>query len=287
MHFTESAFPPFTLTRPTTPAIPLVADSPHSGTSYPADFDVSIPMSILRSAEDTYVDELWAGIADVGGTLLSANFPRSYIDANRAITDIDPGLLAEPWPDVLAPTEKSTTSGHGLLWRNVRNTPIYNRKLWVAEVENRIATYYQPYHHTLREHIEAARKQFGHVWHLNLHSMPSDTWEVLGVSPAPPLADIILGDLDGTSCDPTLTGIVDDFFRAAGYRVARNVPFKGATLVEMFGRPASHYNSLQIEVNRGLYMDERTFEKTDGFEPLKATLDDLALHIAQFVRSVL
>ncbi|HLR78377.1 MAG TPA: N-formylglutamate amidohydrolase [Burkholderiaceae bacterium] len=287
MHFTESAFPAYGLTRPAGPALPLIADSPHSGTTYPADFDVCIPMGILRTAEDTYVDELWSAIPDVGGTLLSANFPRTYIDANRDVTDIDPGLLAEPWPDTLMPTEKSTLMGHGLLWKNVRDTPIYDRKLWVGEVLNRIGTYYQPYHHTLREQLDAAHAEFGCVWHLNLHSMPSDTFELLGVAPSERLADFVLGDLDGTSCDPTLTGIVEDFLTEAGYTVARNLPFKGATLVEQHGKPAARRNSLQIEINRKLYMNESSFEKNADFDRLKASLDDLCLHIAQFIREML
>lgn len=287
MHFTEKPFDPFILATPTIPAIPLVCDSPHSGATYPADFDVQIPISILRSGEDTFVDELWASIPDVGGTLLAATFPRTYIDANRDVTDIDPDMLAEPWPGVLSPTEKSSQLGHGLIWKAVRNVPIYDRKLWVAEVEDRIGSYYEPYHDALREQIELAMQNFGCVWHLNLHSMPSDTYEMLGIMPDAPLADFVLGDRDGTTCDPTLLGIIEDFLRAANYTVARNEPYKGVTLIERIGRPQENRNSLQIEINRKLYMNEATFEKTDGFDELKDTLESLSLHIAQFVRSLL
>lgn len=287
MHFTEKPFDPYVLTRPTTTAIPLVCDSPHSGSTYPADFDVQLPISILRSGEDTFVDELWTSIPDVGGTLLAATFPRTYIDANRDVDDIDPDMLAEPWPGPLSPTEKSSQLGHGLLWRVVRNHPVYDRKLWVAEVENRIGSYYQPYHDALHAQIELAMKTFGCVWHLNLHSMPSDSYEMLGIVPSAPLADFVLGDRDGTTCDPTLVGIIEDFLRAAGHTVARNDPFKGVTLIERVGRPQEHRHSLQIEINRRLYMDETTYEKTEGFNDLKDTLEDLSLHIAQFIRSLL
>ena len=287
MHFTETAFDPYVLSTPTAPAIPLVCDSPHSGVIYPADFDVQVPISVLRSGEDTFVNELWASIPDVGGTLLAANFPRTYIDPNRDVTDIDPDMLAEPWPTTLSPTEKSTQLGHGLLWRDVRNQPIYDRKLWVLEVENRIGSYYQPYHDALKEQIEAAVAQFGCVWHLNLHSMPSDTYELLGVVPEAPLADFVLGDRDGTTCDPTLVGVIEDFLRAAGHTVARNEPFKGVALIERVGRPHENRNSIQIEINRKLYMNEATYEKTEGFNELKDTLESLTLHIAQFVRSTL
>lgn len=287
MHFTETAFEPYVLSKPTTTAIPLVCDSPHSGVTYPADFDVQIPISILRSGEDTFVDELWSSIPDVGGTLLAANFPRTYIDPNREVTDIDPDMLAEPWPTTLSPTAKSLELGYGLLWKNVRNQRIYDRKLWVAEVENRIGSYYQPYHDALDAQIEAAVAQFGCVWHLNLHSMPSDTYELLGIVPNAPLADFVLGDRDGATCDPTLLGIIEDFLRAAGHTVARNEPYKGVALIERVGRPQDNRNSLQIEINRKLYMNEATYEKTEGFDELKDTLESLSLHIAQFVRSLL
>src|SRR5690554_472133 len=286
MQFTETSFDPYVLKTPTAPAIPLVCDSPHSGVIYPTDFDVQMPISLLRSGEDTFVNELWASIPDVGGTLLAANFPRTYIDPNRDVTDIDPDMLAEPWPTTLSPTEKSSQLGHGLLWRLVRGQPIYDRKLWVLEVENRIGSYYQPYHDALKAQIEAAVAEFGCVWHLNLHSMPSDTYEMLGITSDAPLADFVLGDRDGTTCDPTLLGIIEDFLRAAGHTVARNDPFKGVALIERVGRPHENRNSVQIEINRKLYMNETTYEKTDGFDELKDTLESLSLHIAQFVRSL-
>ena len=287
MQFTETSFDPYVLKTPTAPAIPLVCDSPHSGVIYPADFDVQVPISLLRSGEDTFVNELWASIPDVGGTLLAANFPRTYIDPNRDVTDIDPDMLAEPWPATLSPTEKSSQLGHGLLWRLVRGQPIYDRKLWVLEVENRIGSYYQPYHDALKAQIEAAVAEFGCVWHLNLHSMPSDTYEMLGITPDAPLADFVLGDRDGTTCDPALLGIIEDFLRAAGHTVARNDPFKGVALIERVGRPHENRNSVQIEINRKLYMNETTYEKTEGFDELKDTLESLSLHIAQFVRSLI
>lgn len=287
MQFAESAFDPFVLSLPVVEAIPLICDSPHSGTTYPADFNSCLPIEILRSGEDTFVDELWAAIPDVGGTLLAATFPRTYIDPNRDVTDIDPDMLAEPWPHVLAPSEKSSQLGHGLIWRTARGRPIYDRKLWVAEVEGRIDSYYRPYHAALDKQIEAAVERFGSVWHLNLHSMPSTTYEELGMTPDQPLADFVLGDRDGTTCDPTLVGIVEDYLRAAGYTVARNDPYKGVALVARVGRPDENRNSLQIEINRKLYMDEQTYEKTSGFSELKATLDGLSQNVAEFVRSLL
>jgi N-formylglutamate deformylase len=286
MRFADSEFDPYVLSMPTCSAIPLVCDSPHSGVIYPADFQSCLPTSVLRSGEDTYVEELWQAIPSVGGTLLAANFPRTYIDPNREEDDIDPNILAEPWATELHPTEKSRL-GHGLIWSMARKQALYDRKLWVAEVENRIATYHQPYHRALQRHIEAAHERFGVVWHLNLHSMPSDSYEVLEIATDKPLADFVLGDRDGTTCDPTLIGIIEDFLLQRGYTVTRNDPFKGVALIARIGRPEENRHSLQIEVNRCLYMDEESYERSANFQNLQRDLSELSVTVAEFVRSVM
>lgn len=284
MQFSESPFDPFTLTLPRTEPIALVCDSPHSGTTYPTDFNSQLPISLLRSGEDTYVDELWSSIPDTGGVLLAANFPRTYIDPNRNVSDIDPDMLAEPWPHELQPTAKSLQLGHGLIWRNVRDQAIYDHKLWVADIEGRIDSYYQPYHDALNAQIESAFKRFSCVWHMNLHSMPSNSYESLGIASGHPLADFVLGDRDGTTCDPAFMAVIENFLTEAGYSVRRNDPFKGVALIERIGQPEKQRNSVQIEINRALYMNEKTYEKTAGFDRLKASLDGLSAHVATFIR---
>ncbi len=284
MRFSETPFDPYQLSLPTAAAIPLVCDSPHSGVIYPADFQSCLPVSFLRAGEDTWVHELWQAIPSVGGSLLAANFPRSYIDPNRTLDDLDSDMLAEPWPHgELHPTEKSRL-GIGLLWSMAGGRPVYDRKLWVAEVEDRIGTYYEPYHAALSDLAEQAYKEFGCVWHLNLHSMPSDSYNILQIHSNKPLADFVLGDRDGTTCDPTLVGVIEDFLRARGYSVARNDPFKGVALIQRMGQPDKNRYSLQIEINRKLYMDETTYEKTQGFDSLQATLSELSVEVAKFIR---
>ncbi|MGP1613655.1 MAG: N-formylglutamate amidohydrolase [Pollutimonas bauzanensis] len=286
MKFADEDFEPYALSMPTATAIPLVCDSPHSGVIYPADFLSCLPASVLRSGEDTYVEELWQALPAVGAVLLAANFPRTYIDPNREVDDIDPNILAEPWTTELHPTEKSRL-GHGLIWSRARKQAVYDRKLWVAEVENRIGTYHQPYHAALNRQIEAAYERFGGVWHLNLHSMPSDSYEALEIETDKPLADFVLGDRDGTTCDPTLTGIIEDFLLECGYTVARNDPFKGVALIARIGRPEENRHSLQIEVNRALYMDEESYEKSANFASLQKDLAQLSARVADFVKSLI
>ena len=279
-------FPPFTLRLPEGEPLPLVCDSPHSGTMYPDDFGYAVPFELLRGGEDTDVHVLWQALPSVGATLLAAEFPRAYIDPNRDVDDLDPDLLDGPWSTPLKPSEK-TRLGIGLIWRDAGKNampPIYARKLPVAEVQNRIATYHAPYHAAMREHIEAAHARFGAVWHLNLHSMPADSYEGLGIQSEHPLADFVLGDRDGTTAAPEFTAMVAEALRKRGFRVAINDPFKGVALIARLGRPAECRHSLQIEVHRGLYMDEITRRRSAGFDALQDALTGVARDIADYVK---
>jgi N-formylglutamate deformylase len=146
-------------------------------------------------------------------------------------------------------------------------------------VEGRIARYHRPYHDELEAMLDEAHAQFGAVWHVNAHSM-----KAMGRRKGQPIPrdDFVLGDLEGESCDVTFTEFVAETLCGFGYTVRLNHPFKGAELVTRFGRPSDGRHSLQIEINRGLYMDEDRIEKTPGFHPLKSDIDRLLGAIAAF-----
>jgi len=262
--------------------VPLVLDSPHSGTEYPEDFRPAIALRQLRHAEDTFVDELFAHGPEAGATLIAARFPRSYIDPNRSLLDIDTSLLEAPWPGPALATRK-TELGCGLIWRVLDSgAPIYSRKLSVEEVKQRIVRYHQPYQRAVKDALDAAHEHFGAVWHLNLHSMPAVSGAISEEGPGKPRADFVLGDRDGTTCAPEFTQAVGEALRGMGYSVKVNDPYKGVELVRAFSDPKGGRHSLQIEVNRRLYMDERTREKAAGFGELQGNLGRLVERVAAY-----
>jgi len=264
--------------------VPLVFDSPHSGTDYPRDFDFTCPLPILRSAEDTYVDELYGAAPELGATLIGAYFPRSYIDANRELGDIDQELLDAPWPGPINPGVK-TKLGIGLIRRlAVPGLPVYQRKLSVAEVAARIERYYEPYHAELAEVADRLHARFGGVWHIDCHSMKSVSNAMASEGAGVNRADFVLGDRDGTTCAPEFTDFVLGFLRLRGYDVRVNDPYKGVELVRRHGRPKENRHSLQIEVNRKLYMDEDGFERNANLPRLKRGLHALVAALAGFVK---
>jgi len=271
-------------TNPKTAEVPLVFDSPHSGTDYPGDFDHTCPRHVLRTAEDTYVHELYAAGPAHGATLIGALFPRSYIDPNRHIADMDQALLAETWPHPLNPGVK-TKLGMGLIRRlAVPKLPVYSRKLGIAEVQARIDRYYHAYHAELVSAVDRLRARFGGVWHINCHSMKSVSNGMATEGSGVARADFVLGDRDGTTCASELTGFVQQFLTGRGYDVRINNPYKGVEIVRRHGRPGENRHSLQIEVNRKLYMNEESFERNGNFQRLKSDLDALVAALAAFAR---
>jgi N-formylglutamate deformylase len=268
---------------PRAPAVPLVLDSPHSGEHYPDDFDHAPPRAVVRQAEDTYVGRLYASAPMHGAVLLEATFPRAYLDANRALEDIDPALLADGWSTPLAPSHK-TAKGIGLVWRVARDgSPMYARKLARREIEARIERCWRPYHAALDCLLDATVAQFGAAWHLNCHSMPA-IGDANADDPGRERADFVLGDRDGTTCAPAFTALVATTLRGLGYAVAVNDPYKGVELVRKHGRPAERRHSLQVEVKRTLYMNEATLEPHPGYARLAADLDRLVAVVAAYAR---
>jgi len=266
---------------PHTAELPLVLDSPHSGTRVPPDFGSALPESALREGEDCFIDELYLPAAARGIPLLAAQFPRTYLDPNRHAGDIDTDLLDAPWPDALVPSGKARI-GKALVWRTLDDgRPIYDRKLTVQELRQRIARCHAPYHQALQGLLQAAHARHGQVFHINCHSMNAVSGTMGEGGPGRARADVVLGDRDGTTCAPAFTAFVHAHLAARGYEVKVNDPFKGVELVRAFSNPAAGFHSLQLEVNKRLYMDEATLQKHDGFGRLQADLMGLLEAIAR------
>ena len=260
---------------PAEPGVPLVLDSPHSGRRMPPDFRPLVDVDSLRELEDCHIDALYRPAVAQGVPLLAAQFPRTYIDTNRHEGDVDPALLDAPWPDAWQPSGKAHL-GKAVAWRLLDDgRPLYDRPLRVDELRWRIAHYHRPYHAALRRLLDAAHARFGQVIHLNCHSMNpvAGAMGVGGAGSARP--DIVLGDRDGSTCAPALTAFVHERLAAQGYDVRVNDPYKGVELVRAYADPARGRHSLQIELNKRLYMHGLRGEPNDHFPALQTQLMQL------------
>jgi len=252
---------PFQVSRPPHHTAPFVFASPHSGRVYPQSFVRTSgldPVS-LRFSEDAFVDELFACAPTLGAPLIAARFPRAFVDANRAANEIDPSMFdALPALPMDARTVRMA-AGLGVIPRVVRDgLEIYRGTLPAQEAAFRLDKFYRPYHAALARLIEETKARFGMVVIIDCHSMPSS-------SRAP---DIVIGDQYGETAATPLVAHVIDAARKLGFTVGYNAPYAGGHTTSAYGHPTSGTHALQIEINRGLYLDERRIEKRASFEAL-------------------
>lgn len=264
--------------------LPLVFDSPHSGLGFPDDFQPALPLDSCERVADWFIEDLFSAVTDHGGALIEALFRRAYIDPNRETTDLDISMIEGDWPHPVIPTEK-TKRGASLIWRALNGkSAIYDRKLAVEEVHARIETYWRPYHDMLRRTLDDRHDRFGQVFHINCHSM-QEFGEARWGDQGSRRADFIIGTRDGTTAGDAFTEVVAGAFRDAGYSVGINDQFKGVALVQLYSDPANERHSLQIEVNRGLYMDEDKIIRNDRYDQTKADITAMIGRVADFARS--
>ena len=263
----------FDILRPAALASPLVLDSPHSGTLYPPDFRPAQPPECYRRAEDMYVDELFSAAPAFGLPLLRARFGRIYCDVNRAFDDLDPASLDDAGELNLAPSAKARL-GKGVLWTATPpdGAPLLAGPVLRAEYLDRLERCWHPYHDALGELIAETRAAHGRVFHLDLHSMQpvANAMHEDAVGSLRP--DIVLSDREGTSAGVGYLEAARALLLDLGFSVAVNDPFKGAEILRRHGNPARGVHSLQIEVNRALYMDVETYGKTARFSETRARL---------------
>jgi len=262
---------------------PVVLASPHSGRAYPADFVANSPLDLLalRRSEDSFVDELFAAAPAHGMPLLRALFPRAYIDPNREPFELDPEMFEDALPDYANTQSSRVAAGLGTIARVVSSgQEIYSAKLKFADAAARINANYRPYHRALRDLLDATRRKYGHYVLIDCHSMPS-----VGGPHDPDAgrrrADIVLGDCYASACSETVIRAVEQSLQARGYNVVRNKPFAGGFTTRHYGRPGQGLHALQIEINRGLYMDEAAIRPTGG---MTKTIADMTALLADLAR---
>jgi N-formylglutamate amidohydrolase len=266
-----------------TPA-PLVVDVSRSGREYPHDFRSPVSLTAAHDNVSMYVDELFAAAPDLGGTLLYACFPNMYIDTNRSARDIDPSLIEGTWPD---PVEQSdfTERGLGLLKRVSRyGEPFQERKLSVAEVRERLERFHEPYHQELSRILRQTHERHGYVVQLSCHCM-SAVGAPTHADPGQPRADFNLGDCHGTTAAKETIDFVTETLKNLGHTVSVNFPYYGGYLIRRHASPGAGFDGVFLEVNKRLFIDTKTFRKTDGFEATRRSATALLEALSAYARA--
>jgi N-formylglutamate deformylase len=270
--------PPFEVIEPAARRGAVLFNSPHSGSAYPRAFlaDSRLDLSALRRSEDTFVDELFAGVVAQGFPLMRAHFPRCYVDANREPYELDPRMFEGRLPSFANTRSMRVAGGLGTVARVVGDAQeIYDRRIPVDDALARIETLYKPYHRALRRLFTALHRDFGAAVLVDCHSMPSNA----GIREERARPEFVIGDRYGTACVDVVADVTEQTLRDLGYTVSRNKPYAGGFITEHYGNPAAGLHAVQLEVNRALYMDERRYVRSSGFARVAADMQTLARRI--------
>jgi N-formylglutamate amidohydrolase len=277
-----SVDPPIEVVAPAQQQVALVCASPHSGSDYPSVFLAQSRLDplTLRRSEDSFVDEIFGGAVELGAPLLKARFPRAYLDPNREPFELDPTMFAEPLPAYVNTRSPRVQVGLGTIARVVATgEEIYARKLRFADAVLRVERLYRPYHQALRQLLAATSEHFAGYVLVDCHSMPSTAgpgereFRRSGV-------DIVLGDCHGTSCHPAIMETAQRILTAKGYRVVRNAPYAGGFTTSHYGAPQGGRHAIQVEINRALYMNERSIDRKPFLHQLTQDMSDLMAALA-------
>ena len=267
--------PPFEVLEPVEWRGPVVFNSPHSGRVYPRAFLAAarLDLAILRRSEDCFVDELLVGVVPRGHPLMRAHFPRCFVDVNREPYELDPRMFDGRLPSFANTRSMRVAGGLGTVARVVGDAQeIYDQRIPVDDALRRIEGLYKPYHRALRKLVTRVHRAFGAAVLVDCHSMPS----AAGLKDERPRADIVIGDRYGTSCVGVVADTIEAILRERGYTVSRNKPYAGGFITEHYGNPAAGLHSVQLEINRALYMDERRFEPSKSFSTVARDLETIS-----------
>ncbi len=270
--------PPFVVHEPVEQIAPFVFCSPHSGSVYPSVLLARsrLDAHTLRKSEDCFVDELFGAVATLGAPLIAARFPRAYLDVNREPYELDPELFGEPLPEFANTQTMRVVGGLGTVARIVADgEEIYGRPLPLAAAIERIERLYKPFHSRLAQLLERARRRFGVAILVDCHSMPSASMS----QPGGARPDFVIGDRFGASCDAKVTRLFREAISQRGYQVQLNRPYAGGFITEHYGQPFKGVHALQIEINRGLYLNESKLTRTRNFDHLQRDLVQMTARI--------
>ncbi|MEM9474276.1 MAG: N-formylglutamate amidohydrolase [Pseudomonadota bacterium] len=280
---TETAFQ---LSLPEMRTTSVVFASPHSGRSYSWGFlrRSALDERTIRSSEDAFVDMLFDAAPACGAPLLAACAPRAFVDLNRSADELDPALIE----GVSKPAHNPrVSSGLGVIPRVVANgRAIYRGKISMREAHGRLRDHWRPYHDQLHALLNSALTQFGEAILIDCHSMPHEALDAV-VHPHGIRPEIVLGDRFGAAARGDIMDRIEAAFVDAGLAVVRNAPFAGAYTTQHYGRPSRGQHVIQVEIDRSLYMNEKTIRPSAHFPEFKEVIDRVVADIAAVGRSEL
>ena len=229
----------------------LAAQRTHLSARVPA--GVTARSRDLAPFQDSFVDELIAGVVERGHPLVRAHFPRCYVDVNRGPYELDPRMFDGRLPSFANTRSMRVAAASARRPRRRRRPGKYTAHLGRGGAAQRIDGLYEPYHRALRRVFMQLHRDFGAAVLIDCHSMPSAT----GAKDERPRADLVIGDRYGASCVAIVAETIEETMRGFGYVGQPQQALCGGFITEHYGNPAAGLHAIQLEINRALYVDER------------------------------
>lgn len=274
---------PYRLVMPENRSTSVIFASPHSGRDYGRSFmrKTVLDERTIRSSEDAFIDLLFEDAPLMGIPLLAARTPRAYVDLNRAIEEMDPALVEGVRRSQMNPR---VSSGLGVIPRVVSNgRAIYRGKLSIQEANERLFKHWRPYHDQLQFLLDDNLANFGQAILIDLHSMPREAIDsVARIGGKRP--DIVLGDRFGAACGRAIMDQIEAVFAMTGLHVTRNTPFAGAYIAQRYGCPSRNQHTVQVEIDRSLYMNEQMIRPNGNFQNFKRMMTSVMAELAALGR---
>lgn len=237
--------------------LPFFISCPHSGEKIPLEanwLQEKDPICLLRDV-DRFVDIFYRPLAKKFNIpFVYSPWTRYAVDLNRLPGDVDSN-------SVIGSPNSAGTYTTGLHWvKTSRDEVLMDRPISKDLHDILVETYYEPFHNAIKAHFEHYKLQGNkRVFHLDVHSMPSKGTEIHR-DPGERRAEIVISDQDGTSCDPKYMELVVESYKQAGFEVKTNWPYKGGRITQIYGLPSKGRHTVQVEMNRDIYMNEETKE---------------------------
>lgn len=262
---------------------PLLLSIPHCGNIFPQEFlDNVLPTEQeLRQNEDIFVKDLLEPALSNGITALNMNISRVFIDVNRAKLELDPNMFYDYPKDDLGLNRRRTRYGLGIIHKvTAESNPIYKGQLSYQEAEKRMKNIYDVYHTRLQELINAIIAKFGFCLVLDCHSMPSKICSIISESPR---IDFCLGNLFEQSCPNKISFFIENEFAKREYYVSKNRPYSGAYITFNYCEPRKQSYTLQLEINREIYANEKELSKNADFQKVSHDISKVLTNLANFL----
>jgi len=251
---------------------PLIISSPHSGTLLNKNLSAKRNNDIYSfdSMQDMYVNEFSSGLDKCGFTVLQSNISRVVIDLNRNINEIDSKIIKNLPSDIEINLSDKVRAGIGLIaTKDASGNKIYDEKLDWMEVRDRINNYYIPWHNALKIAVKNLSTKFKRVLIIDMHSMPSET--IYNNQ----LADFVIGNNFGKSSSYTAQKILSRVIESYGHSVSINDPYPGGYITKNYSSTDENIQCIQLEIKKGLYMNEKNFTKNDYFDEFSLNLKQI------------